>query len=505
MKILVVDDEFFARKAMVQMIQDWNAQVIVYEAENGREAMEQLNFAMPNLVLSDIRMPILDGIELAAFIYEHHPDTANIIISGYDDFKYAQQAIRFKVEHYLLKPVDKEHIWTLLEQYRDKVVMSTEKRLEDSFAALLYEGAPRKSLPLDIEGVDRYAIAVLRMNANYKDHVKQAVKRLLSAAQLRAIIIGDRRYADMIVMWLYDSGGISPTTEWIGEHRDCLKQMIRNWSQSSDYSLSVGMSSIHTDITGLAASYKEAKSALLYRLISGENQVYDAAFAGINRPYNYVAMDEWISCLYQKLMKGQTTEAVDTMRHFMTEAAQHHLSVNVLHDMCAKVTAMLNSVIELMNTRNDAAEVFLQPLDLHEYHSVGGITEEFTQVIMKLGERLLLNRIKTDMIEDIKNYMLHNYKQDILLEDLAKNMYFTDPAYLSRLFKKKTGMGFSQFLLSVRMLKARSMLENDTSLTISEVSSAVGFNDYSYFIQMYKKSFGETPGKYKSGNKQSDA
>ncbi|MFD0680653.1 MULTISPECIES: response regulator [unclassified Paenibacillus] len=505
MKILVVDDEFFARKAMVQMIQDWNPHVILYEAEDGREAMELLNKAKPILVLSDIRMPFLDGIELAAFIYEHHPDTANIIISGYDDFKYAQQAIRYKVEHYLLKPVDKEHIWTLLEQYRDKVVMSTEKRLEDCFAALLYEGTPSKFIPLDIEVVDRYAIAILRMNVNYKDDVKQAVKRLLSAAQLRAIIVGDRRYADMLVMWMYDSGGISLTAEWAGKHREFFKQMIRDSSQSSEYSLSVGLSSVHTHITELAASYKEAKTALLYRLISGENQVYDAAFACRNHPYNYAAIDEWISCLHQKLLKGQTVEAADTMRHFMTEAAQHNLSVNVLHDMCAKVTAMLNSVIELMNTRNEAAEVFLQQIDLHEYHSVESIAEEFAQVIAKLGERLLQGRVKTDMIEHIKNYMLHNYKQDILLEDLAKNMYFTDPAYLSRLFKKKTGMGFSQFLLSVRMLKAKSMLENDTTLTIAEVASAVGFNDYSYFIQMYKKSFGETPGKYKSGNKQPDA
>lgn len=127
MRILVVDDEYFSRKALVQIVQDWNPQAHVYEAEDGQEAIEQLHNVNPHLVLSDIRMPILDGIGLAAYIHEHHEDTINIIISGYDDFKYAQQAIRYKVEHYLLKPVDKEHIWSLLKQYSHQTELSSEK------------------------------------------------------------------------------------------------------------------------------------------------------------------------------------------------------------------------------------------------------------------------------------------------------------------------------------------------------------------------------------------
>jgi two-component system response regulator YesN len=503
MKILVVDDEFFSRKAMVQIIQDWNPQVNVYEAEDGQEALEQLKNVNPHLVLSDIRMPFLDGIELAAFIHKHHVDTTNIIISGYDDFKYAQQAIRYKVEHYLLKPVNKKHIRTLLEQYRQETELSSEKRMEDSFAALLYEGTTSMLIPVDMDGIGKYAIAILRMNAVCKDQLKQVLKRTLSAFGVRAVTIADRRYSDMLVVWMYELSG-SSTAEWSAKNRDCFKQIIRNSFQLGEYSFSVGMSGVHTEIKELTVSYKEAKSALLYRLISGENHVYDAEYAAMNRPYNYGAIDEWISGLYQKLMKCQTKEAVDAMSHFLTNAVQLALSVNVLNDICAKVTTMLNSIIELTNARSDAAEVevFLEQIDLHEYHSMEDITDEFTQAIVRLGERLVQNRTNTDMIEDIQYYVKRHYKQDILLEDLAKTMYFTDPTYLSRQFKKKTGMRFSQFLLSVRMLNAKTMLENDTSLSISEISSAVGFNDYSYFIQMYKKSFGETPGKYKSINKQ---
>lgn len=498
MRILVVDDEYFSRKALVQIIQDWNPQAHVYEAEDGQEAIEQLQNVSPHLVLSDIRMPILDGIGLAAYIHEHHADTINIIISGYDDFKYAQQAIRYKVEHYLLKPVDKEHIWSLLEQYRHQTELSSEKRMEEGFAALLYEGTTSKLDPVDMDDIGGYAIAIVRVNADYKEPIKQLIKKTLLACSLRFVAIVDRRYSDMFLVWMYELNPGSAAGAAVNQ--EGLKHIIRDALHMGECHVCVGISGVHTDIKELTACYKEAKSVLLYRLISGDNRIYDAEYAAMNRPFNYGAIDEWISGLYHKLVKYQTKEAVETLSHFFANVVQLTLSVNVLHDMCAKVTTMLNSVIELTNTRSDAAEAYLEQIDLHEVDAIQDIIDEFTQVMIRLGERLAQNRAKTGMIEDIQYYVQHHYQQDIMLEDLAKTMYYTDPTYLSRLFKKKTGMRFSQFLLSVRMQNAKAMLENDTSLSISEVSSAVGFNDYSYFIQMYKKCYGETPGKYKSSN-----
>lgn len=110
MRILVADDEFFARKAILQMIHDWDGSVRVIEAEDGTAAQNVIDEALPDLVITDIRMPGMDGIQLAAYIRKNHPSMPVTIISGYEDFTYAREAIQYKVENYLLKPVDRQEL-----------------------------------------------------------------------------------------------------------------------------------------------------------------------------------------------------------------------------------------------------------------------------------------------------------------------------------------------------------------------------------------------------------
>lgn len=499
MRILVADDEYFARKAIVQMIQDWNDQVKVDEADNGKEAMELFAIHPPDVVFSDIRMPLVDGIELSAFIKEHYPDTVNVIISGYDDFKYAQQAIQNKVEHYLLKPAGREQLWPLLEQCKRKEITTSEKRMEESLAAALYEGMPLQSLPmLTTNQSVGYTIAVLRTDPSCKDKLNQIAKGIWAQADWSPVTVGDRRHADTMVVMLWNSREMASSV-WLAQLRHSYEQILHAFTQDTQGMLSIGISGIHTQLDELAVAYKEAKSALLYRLISGENQLHTQEDASIHRPSDYNLIDDWIASLREKIMRHHHVEAVNMLRHYLKNASEQHLSVIALQDICAKVIALLNSLIEQFEAADEHKVAYLEQIDLHEYESIEAIGDVFALRISIIGERMGgQSKGKMNIVEDIQNYVKHNYKQDIILEDLAKTVYFTDPTYLSRLFKKKTNMRFSQFLLSVRMNNAKTMLDNGSDLMISEIASAVGYNDYSYFIQKYKEFFGETPGQTKA-------
>ena len=114
-KALLVDDEALTREAISENIpwKDLGFELIA-SCENGQEAMERMKETVPDLLLTDIYMPYVDGIELARYVYENHPDMKTVIISGYDEFEYAKQAVRYQVMEYILKPVTPSELMEVL-------------------------------------------------------------------------------------------------------------------------------------------------------------------------------------------------------------------------------------------------------------------------------------------------------------------------------------------------------------------------------------------------------
>lgn len=503
MKIMVVDDEYFARKAIVQTILDVHPEADLFEAENGQEAWEFIQASPPNMIFCDIRMPLMDGLDLARLIHTHYPDVINVIISGYDDFAYAQRAIRYKVEHYLLKPADKEQIVALLDQFGKRAARAEEKRVEQLLERCLYEEQDLSAELLAASPVTSYAVAVLRTGSGERDELIAWIRNgELSPSSVNYVMIKDRPHADITVMWLYAHGDKQECCRSaLKQSKHFLRELISRFSSEKGVQLSIGLSGFRIETSKITEAYSEAKIALLHRLTMGEGQLYfseeltkKADLENTARTYLYHRVEEWIAVLQQKAIRNETGEAGELIRSILSEAVQLQFPAYALQDLCAKITATVNAVTEMANERSGFGELYARQLDLHQFSSLKEIGEEFIRAIAAAAGCLAECSGKRDVIEDIKHYIERHYDQKIQLEDMAKNVYFTDPTYLSRLFKKKTGMRFSQYLLTIRMQRAKSLLESDTPLSVSEVAGAVGFNDYSYFIQMYRKVYGETPG-----------
>jgi YesN/AraC family two-component response regulator len=488
LNILVVDDEYFARKAIIQMIRDWNPATVVHETEDGQQAWEKLTTVDIDLVLSDIRMPVVDGLELAARIHEHYPTVTNVIISGFDDFRYAQQAIRYKVEQYLLKPVDKGQLTNILEQFRQRAEWNAERRLQEKLAESLF-GNETFALETD----QCFTTAVLRCSdIGQRERLKSLVNRIMSVHGVRAVVTDDRRYAHMAVVWM--QAPCNSPAGWINGQTRLFKEIIETFGRETGARLSVGVSGNYADVRELRESYKEASDAVLQRLVLGDNRVCFAREPKPNPTLHYEYIDEWSKSLHKKIAKHRTDEAIDMIRTRFDAAIRERLPAHLLRDLCAKAAAAINAVIETANRESGQAVSFLEPVDLHEYDSLADVRNHLTEALVSAAAILRQHRLREDIVENVIRYVQQHFQQDIVLEQLAKNIFFTDPTYLGRVFKKKTGMRFSQYLLSVRMQNAKSMLESGACLTVAEVASAVGFNDSSYFIQMYKRFYGKTPG-----------
>jgi two-component system response regulator YesN len=496
MHILVVDDEYYARKALMQMIQDWNPAVIVDEAEDGQEALDKLAQDSYELVFSDIRMPRLDGIHLAAAIYEHYPLVLNVIVSGYDDFQYAQKAIHYKVQDYLLKPVEREAIFALLQQMQVRLELAAQANLKEQLASLFYEEQSEEvKRKLNLPPLGAYWTAVLQAASADEELLAKLVNEAMREGEGAHWFFRDRRYANMFIVLV---ASVSQTLGDGSRLKAVLEPIIEPYAEETKGAqISIGISDFHTDQADLTKSYKEAKYALLYRLFTGSSRVYLYEQVARNNGYSLEMLEALLLPLYNKIVKNQAKEATDILSQLIHLVIDMKLSVYTFHDTCSRIIVILNSIIETMNLRSPVSEPYLEPMDLYEY-------EDSSEVIGYLSERLIVitaklkqAQSKQDIIEQIKQHVEQNYSHNIVLDDMAKTMFYTDASYLSRLFKKKHGTSFSNFLISVRMNNARSLLETSQNLSIAEVASAVGFNDYSYFIQMYKKFYGETPGRSK--------
>lgn len=194
-------------------------------------------------------------------------------------------------------------------------------------------------------------------------------------------------------------------------------------------------------------------------------------------------------------MNKQDIESTQIISFILTKMIEQKHPLLSLINTCHRINAIINSVIESINQNSREDISLLEPVDLICFHSVEQLTEFFKSSLTDVTKKIELRNPKTDMIDEIKAYVELNYQQQIKLEDIAKNIYFVDPTYISKQFKKRYGISFSQFLISVRLNHAKQMLAIGDSLSISEIAGSVGFNDYSYFIHMYKRFFGETPGK----------
>ena len=492
MRIIVADDEYFARKAIVQMIADWDPDIEIIEAEDGAAALEAVETLSPELLLTDIRMPGMDGIRLAALIQERGLRTPVAIISGFDDFSYAQQAIKYKVENYLLKPIDRQELYPLLDRWKYLQARSREAARESVLADAVYgEGAGIVCEP------GLYAqTAAIRSSSGRLAALTKSVKEWIAKRCVDGLAVPDKHEAGLLVVWAcYRSESMDET----GGLKFMCDTYVRQAAEEAGETVNAaGVSSLFAEPHRLEEAYKQAKTAALQSALTEGGQTVQGTELAAQYPYDALALREWTDAFRRKIDKLQAQEAVEMIRQWLDEAVARSYSAFMLQDWFATVVNLLNALAGRLP--GEAGTGFIAWRGLFEYASPRALGDDLAAWLHEIVARVKENESKADIVEHLKQYVDENYKNRIVLEELAASTYFVDPSYLSRLFKRKSGMGFAQYVLTVRMEKAKRMLESDPSLSVADVATEVGFNDYSYFIQMYKKVYGETPGKFRSGH-----
>lgn len=532
--IILVDDEEEVRKSIIKQI-DWESAgfQVVGDAENGEDALEKIEVLEPDVVLTDIRMPYMDGLTLAEKIRQRYPSTKVVIFSGYDDFEYAQKAIKLNVTEYILKPVNVEELTSILkriksnldeeieekrnvsrlrENYRKGLPIIREQFFNDMVHRRLADDLIESKLreyDIPITGARKWIIAAIdveksddRSKKTLSLHeeeelipisVMQIVREKLKS-YCRFSLFQSTAEAGMVVIAALDDD--NTTTGLI----DVLGDICKETKRILEVPVTIGIGHSVTGLSKIAGSYQSAVEALGYKAVVGSGitiYINDMEPVGSGKlEFDNSDESDFISAV--KFGPDEKIEAVMVRISGKLESARVHYRQQQVY-----VFGVLNTVIQM-----------IQQYDLNLEEILGGELE-YLSVIDKLqkreefGEWLLKTARKMNqainqerdmttrqVIQQARQYIMDNYQNpDLSVEMICRHLHMS-PAYFSTMFKKETGQAYIAYLTEIRLNKAVELL-NKTDDKTYVIASKVGYQEQNYFSYVFKKKFGVSPTKFR--------
>lgn len=532
LKIMIVDDELYFREAL-KLSLPWNdlGFEICGEAKNGVDALDRLESLKPDIVLADINMPVMDGLEFAQSVKERGINTKIVILTGYSEFSYAKQAVQLGVQNYLLKPIDEEELSNTLIQI--KSVIDRESKIKIEFDRLKLQA--KESMPIL---KDKLLNELIQGNSILKaDEVKRRMEYLkmniISEYYQVATIEPDYEKTpewneDDKQLWKF--AVLNITTEILDDffphelccdnqdricvivgygsnEKDAVELLTARLEQIIDVvwmhlkiPITIGVGSITTDIGNISISYKESLIALKNRLTIGSNKVIlyssisDSGLRGnlftaehrnqllMNlRMMNKEAVDTFIGQVFDTIrFKGINPEHIFVICIEM---------VSVCLEFIAEMGQSFESVFS--DSRLNIIDEIQCKKSLDEMESwVKGL---FKHVISHVGKNRSSKASK--IIEEVKSYIEKNYHRDSLgIDEMAMNL-FVNYGHLCFVFKRETGITINEYLTEFRIKKAKQLIDEGNRLLL-DVANRVGYADPNYFGKCFKKYYGLPPSKY---------
>lgn len=504
MKILIAEDEVYSRKSIVKQIKamDTEDEFIVFEAADGKEALEIVNREEPELVLSDIKMPFMDGIQLLSEISSTKPHIKTIIISGYADFQYAKEALKLGAIGYILKPVKDSEIEEYLKKFlkeKQKIQKDEEYKNifnnKDNFSKFIYKKAMNLNPSNDFVNKKLFqrVFSEYRLIKIYFKDYMDLDKRMLynnvkntadsiEDCEIRMINIGDKSF---LIVVREDS-----------QTRFFIEKISKTLAENQiDYY--IGVSKKQNDVEKLNEAQNQTSLCVKSKLFYETRILYFDAVSS-ERYENLLNLDDRIRSLklcIEKLDKKQADIQLKALTDVFFKNS--NLSIECMENSLFKVLNMLHELMLSCGSSEENKGFNSAGINLYDFDRRKDLDEFIAKVAEKTIDCLKKSsNAENDTVHQILKYIDENYDQNLSLKELSEKVFFMNNTYLSHLISESTGKSYSNYLKEVRINKAKEYLRNE-SFTITEVCTLCGYNDASQFIQVFKKETGMTPKKYR--------
>ena len=495
-KVVIAEDEPVIRAGLIAKIQEIDPDFsVTAEAEDGRGALEAVRLHRPQVVLTDIKMPVMDGMELIRQICLCHPTVKIVILSGYSDFTYTQQAIRYGVFSYLLKPIDCEALRDVLAELKNEiiarqyhpnrtVIYSADYHLEEdasgSFALFALCLGNLCGDPTDI-----YLRELYEQQQNLDWH--RLLTGLLPNGTDWFLSEEEEKNQRLLCVHLHD-----------GIHLDCkhvaqrLQNMLHALLGGTPVSICTSRQTFAKNDVWVCS--QRMRNILRLKIVPARGQCFllerDESSTG-----------EMLLGIVRLRINEQLRDAIEAKN---SESIQQELEMIFRFMADNAVTQqdmqkVLLFILRMLEFSGDVTEAKCQTTILR-YLSCAAEPARFAGDLVRILMDCITPGQSTDetvsLTRQLVEYVNQHYLQLDNMEDVTQ-VFRYNYAYLSRLFKKEMGIPMSRYVLEKRIELAKRVIENNDALSVTQIAEMSGFGDKRYFHRAFKSCTGMTPQEYK--------
>ena len=505
-KVLIVDDEESVRSSLRSCL-DWEKTdfQIIGEASNGTEALRLVDELSVDLVITDILMPEMDGLNFTELLKERHPSLPCIFISGFDNFEYAQRAIELRVLGFLLKPIDPHKLKSLLQSSK-KILQQNEsqvlERNRNQLNRVVAHHANSSHTPENFANGNYYLMLVSSVAepcpASPVLWLESAAKELLAQQKITAqnvISFDVPRYPGIYgILFLCDNLPIHKYHHFAS----ALSVHIKTPAHGNPFrpDCRIGVSYPFSSTKAVYPAFKQTIKNLKMSPFLNSDIYPESVLARKNAPEfkdHLASASESIRLLMQNRKFADAKWYIADLLRDENAVQFTPSSANSLIALISSQLSLLIALYEFTDLSNDV-EHLQSPIYLLHFSSMAQWRDDMLRIIEHI-ESCFAQHNQDDLIRQIQKYLADNYASDWDLSELAA-LFYINSSYLSHIFKKKTGKTLSMYIEDLRIQNACTLLSN-TDLPIGEIAAAVGYSDPNYFAKRFRKKVGTSPASYR--------
>lgn len=526
--VILVDDEEEVRQAIIDKL-DWEAIgfQVIGAADNGEDALELAERLRPDVVMTDIKMPFMDGLTFSNKLKQISKDTKIIVFSGFDEFEYAQEAIKLEVEEYILKPINatklkavfariKEKLDNEINQKRDidqlrKYYLESLPVMKEQFLIGLLEGRLSKQR---IELMNSYGL-----NLDYPYYMTGIVNIDKSSGKLKADILETEGFITVSLKQIIDEN-LSSCCEFysciyldsvvvialltdIKQSNDLLHtmdQICKSAFRILEKNTSAGIGFLCSDLMDLSRSYQSAQNAIDYRILFEPNQVIYIQDVETEVNDGNIWDSSYTDNILREIKLGEVEQLEKAIQELIGYIKKTAISFQLFQ---ISLMEMVTEIYKLGRTYQiDMDKVFGMDFNfndkIYQFKSLEALKQWLIDICMKIRGSIRRERIDSAklLIEKAVEYIDEDYQNSDLSVDTLCNYLNVSATYFSTLFKREMGMSFVNYLTKVRLDKALQLL-NTTDEKTYNISTMVGYMEPNYFSYVFKKQYGVSPSNYR--------
>lgn len=525
--VLLVDDEEEVYHVIMKKL-DWENMGfhIAGYAKNGVEALEMAEERQIDVVMTDIKMPYMDGLTLCKKLKELYQNMKVIIFSGFDEFEYAKEAIKAEVEEYILKPINANELREVFARIKTNLDKELDEKqnmdklrkyyleslpvLQEKFYTSLIDGRIAedeiekyaKSYQLELSG-PYYVITILHISTNAGQEECEdpfllgvAVKQL-AEERLGAV------YDSRITTYLGDIIVITQLPdESITRYTDVMDKFCKMAKRVCKAQVTAGIGHVCNSLGQLPLSYQGAKNAVSYRVLYGNTRAISIAETDPQENTDIPWEEPYIEKILKKIKMGEPESLKEAIKEFINQLAGSKMSLQKYRILIMELITEIfrfgtNNQINLETIFGEDSDVYTQAMQLE---SSEALEQWLNDNCLKMQKQVVYERQDTtkSFVTKAMEYVKEHYAdQDLGIENICSYLNLS-AAYFSTVFKKETGKTFINYLTEYRMEQALDLLLNQNEKTYI-IADKVGYSDPNYFSYVFKKQFGMSPSKYKAG------